>query len=854
MTTALPSIAEIAELLGGEVRGDHVHAPGPGHSAADRSLSVLLDANAPDGFVVHSFAGDDAMVCRDYVREKLGLPPFEAKKKKSKSGDPWLTLAEYVYRDARGEPYLLVKKCLDGKGKKQFPQFHWDGTQWLKGKPGGPKIPYRLPELVAAPNAVIYFCEGEKDADALATQACLVATTASEGANAKWAQELTEYLRGRNIVILPDADVPGRKHAQKVAKALYEVAASIKVVDLFPGRSDGCDVSDWLKNDAVGARLFNEIKTTPEWTPGSADDGPIAAASPEDEELLAELAALSPLDYAKRRKRAATKLGISVGDLDRFVGEQRAAKAIDEMEMLYDHWQVLPWDEAVDGKILFRALSECIRRYVILAESQATTVALWVIYSWLHENERFATHSPVLLVRSAEKDSGKTTLLGIITFLARRALNSVEISGAALFRSIAKWQPTFVIDEGDDVLTDNADLRSVINSGWTRGQTVIRCHHDTHEPESFPTFAPKVLGMKGDKLPDTTLSRSFAIDMKPKLAGEEIADFDHLDNETFERLRRQVLRWAMDNAEALAAWRPEIPQNFQNRRRANWRPLLAIAEAMGVKQASWEAALAIERRQIAVDPSIGIQLLQDIRFIFDEMADNRLVLGQVDKDRITTARLVQELLDIPDSPWPTYGRNDKPITAAHVTRLLKPYGIKSDSVRIPKDARTTHKGYLRAWFEDAFTRYLAPQSEAETASDFSQARNPASEPGTPGTTLKTKDFSPKSNPEQDPSVPGSKPAQPIENIACSGCSGFGGGVSGGEKKDRTDSVEGAPDAGRRPARRHRHRPNLCAVPRRNRRQGTARRGLRQGVLAPPGVCALLVGCARRRPQPGGGTG
>jgi hypothetical protein len=33
---------------------------------------------------------------------------------------------------------------------------------------------------------------------------------------------------------------------------------------------------------------------------------------------------------------------------------------------------------------------------------------------------------------------------------------------------------------------------------------------------------------------------------------DRIADFDHLDNETFTRLRRQVLRWAMDNAEALA--------------------------------------------------------------------------------------------------------------------------------------------------------------------------------------------------------------------------------------------------------------------------------------------------------------
>jgi hypothetical protein len=330
---------------------------------------------------------------------------------------------------------------------------------------------------------------------------------------------------------------------------LYEVAASIKVVDLFPGRSDGCDVSDWLKNDAVGARLFNEIKTTPEWTPGSADDGPIVAATPEDEELLAELAALSPLDYAKRRKRAATRLGIGVGDLDRFVAERRAAKAIDEMEMLYDHWQVLPWEEAVEGQPLFCALSECIRRYVILAEPQATTVALWVIYSWLHEFERFATHSPILLVRSPEKDSGKTTLLGIIAFLTRRALNSVEISGAALFRSITKWQPTFVIDEGDDVLVKNDDLRSVFNSGWTRGQTVIRCHHDTHDPESFATFAPKVLGMKGSNLPDTTLSRSLVIDMKPKLAGDWIADFDHLDNETFARLRRQILRWVNDNAE-----------------------------------------------------------------------------------------------------------------------------------------------------------------------------------------------------------------------------------------------------------------------------------------------------------------
>ena len=525
----------------------------------------------------------------------------------------------------------------------------------------------------------------------------MVATSASEGASAKWAPELTQYFKDRRVVILPDADEPGRKHAQKVAKALYEVAASVKVVDLFPDRSDGHDVTDWLKHDAVGAKLFEAVKAAPEWQPG--DDKPIAAATPEDEALLVELAALSPLDYAKRRKRAAVKLGISVSDLDRFVAPLRDEKKFDKTVMLYAHWQVEPWDEAVDGKILFRALYECVRRYVILTEPQATAVTLWVVYSWLHEHERFATHSPVLLVRSAEKDSGKTTLLGIVTFLTRRALNSVEISGAALFRSIAKWQPTFVIDEGDDVLTDNADLRSVLNSGWTRGQTVIRCHHDTHEPESFSTFAPKVLGMKGDKLPDTTLSRSLAIDMKPKLTGEWIADFDHLDNETFARLRRQVLRWATDNAEELAARQPEIPQDFHNRRRANWRPLLAIAEAMDVKQAGWEAALEIERRQIAVDPSTGIQLLTAIRFIFDEMEANHLrhrAGGQgPDHHRSARAGTDRHSRQPLGHLWPERQADHRRPGHPAAQALRHQVGERADSERRPNDPQGLSAGLVR---------------------------------------------------------------------------------------------------------------------------------------------------------------
>ena len=66
-------LREIAHALGGEVSGAQVLAPGPGHSRKDRSLSVRLSTDAPDGFLAHSHCGDDWRDCRDYVRERLGI-------------------------------------------------------------------------------------------------------------------------------------------------------------------------------------------------------------------------------------------------------------------------------------------------------------------------------------------------------------------------------------------------------------------------------------------------------------------------------------------------------------------------------------------------------------------------------------------------------------------------------------------------------------------------------------------------------------------------------------------------------------------------------------------------------------
>lgn len=75
------SLAGIVAALGGELHagGSVAHVPAPGHSRADRSVSLLLDG---DRVVVHGFGASDWREVRDYLRG-LGLIDFEGRRRPS---------------------------------------------------------------------------------------------------------------------------------------------------------------------------------------------------------------------------------------------------------------------------------------------------------------------------------------------------------------------------------------------------------------------------------------------------------------------------------------------------------------------------------------------------------------------------------------------------------------------------------------------------------------------------------------------------------------------------------------------------------------------------------------------------
>ena len=108
---------------------------------------------------------------------------------------------------------------------------------------GGERL-NRLPELLASAPRRVFVVEGEKDADRLLALD-LIATTNAGGAS-KWDSALSQVLRGRHIIIVPDNDEAGRCHAATVASSLLGIAASIRLLELT-GLPPKGDVSDWLE-------------------------------------------------------------------------------------------------------------------------------------------------------------------------------------------------------------------------------------------------------------------------------------------------------------------------------------------------------------------------------------------------------------------------------------------------------------------------------------------------------------------------------------------------------------------------------------------------------------------------------
>jgi CHC2 zinc finger len=441
-----------------------------------------------------------------------GQPPPKANgNANGKDTSKKVVVATFEYLDQNGGVAFAVDRIQfqkpdgsyvlkDGKPDKAFRQRRPDPDhpgRWINNVTGAPVVPYRLPQVLEAiaTGQPVLIVEGEGKADLL--WSWNVAATCCAGGAKKWRPEHSEFLHDADVVLLPDNDGVGWEHVNVVGSSLSGIAKRIRVLALADAKAKD-DVIDWAKAGGTREQLDTALEAAPDFKPlddeeidKHADDERADAKAREDE-LLAKLEKAEPgLAYRRQRDEVAKELRVGKTDIEAELKRRREAAP------LFGHWIVEPWPDPADGDALLRDITRRIHRHVICSADDALVIALWIVFSWIHEE--VATHSPILLVTSAEPESGKTTLLSIVSYLAPRAIASVEISGAALYRSIQLWRPSFIVDEFDSVLNgtddDKQTLRSIINSGHVRGQGVIRCEGDDKRPERFETFAPKALGM-----------------------------------------------------------------------------------------------------------------------------------------------------------------------------------------------------------------------------------------------------------------------------------------------------------------------------------------------------------------------
>jgi Protein of unknown function (DUF3631) len=634
-------------------------------------------------------------------------------------------LQSYIYRDAKSTARFRKVRNLPGREPRFWLERPDGKGGWIKGagKATGvdTDILYRVNEVLEAVKAgrVVAVVEGEKDADTLWHHG-IAATTCAHGTTdptkskkepiPKWKAAHTEQLRGADIVVLNDNDPPGYLHADAICKLSLGVAKRVRRLDLaphWPGILKGGDVSDWL---AVGGehtpqRLLELIEAAPDYMPpiGTAPAEPVApsaAATDEDAELT-RLAKLPLLDYERARKALAEALGTRASILDRAVAQKRAELGLND-----DGKQGRPiefpepqlWPEPVSGAALLDDVAKAIRSHVVMPDQARDACALWVAHTYLFDRGMI---SPRLCLSSPVKGCGKTTALDVVGQLVLRPLTAANCSSSSVFRVVESFRPCLLIDEADSFLRDNEELRGVLNSGHRKGGAVLRNVGDDHEPRSFSTFAPCAIALIGN-LPGTLADRSITINLARRKKDEAITPFrfDRADHLTV--LARKLARWKEDNAEAVAARDPEMPDGVINRASDNWRPLLAIAEVAG---GEWPD----KARKAAASMTSA----DDDHFSLVELAlsDMRTIFAEQEQDRMSFEELVTALTAIEGRPWATYAKDDTPMKPTHLAALMRKAKLVTSRQWREEDRRC--RGYQLSDLKDAFERYLPPEAQRD---------------------------------------------------------------------------------------------------------------------------------------------
>lgn len=401
----------------------------------------------------------------------------------------------------------------------------------------------------------------------------------------------------------------------------------------------------------------------------------------------------APANYARYRQQIKDTKSVSMALFDKLsqvTSNQEYSEETDPLAKLFYPLEIYP--DPINPEDLLNDIKHSIKHYIIADDETITAATLWACFTWFIDVVNYA---PIANITAPEKRCGKTKLLSVLKRLSYNSLITANISPAALFRLIEQCKPTLLIDEVDSFLEAHEDMRGIINAGFTRESAlVVRCAGDENNPTVFNVWGAKALCGIG-RIADTLEDRSITLKLRRKTQGETVHNIDKSDPEQWRVLRAKLARFAQDNKVQLLTTQLEPLPQLNDRANDCFEPLLQIACLAGekwLKQAQ-QAAIRLSGEQ-EENSSSRTELLQDIKTIFDTKKI----------ERIFSHDLITALNEDNEANWVTWNKG-RGITARNLAKLLKEFGIVSNTIRIGMTERA--KGYIKDQFSDAFTRYLS---------------------------------------------------------------------------------------------------------------------------------------------------
>ena len=255
--------------------------PGPAKKAAHKPNGAGAPEIPPASKNEPAPAAAKVVAARFEYVDEHGAPAFTVERVHFQKSDGSFELTQKgrprktfrQYRPDPDDPRVKVWSLHVGEFMRSNPGDDWrrfDPAKWEKlpstrekktiSTPA-PVVPYRLPEVIetAAQGGRVFVVEGEGKAELLRSWGC-VATCCAEGAG-KWSAEHASWLQDADVVILPDSDTPGRRHAAIVADSLKGIAERIRIIEL-PGLPERGDIVDWSAADHTREELDKLIEQT----------------------------------------------------------------------------------------------------------------------------------------------------------------------------------------------------------------------------------------------------------------------------------------------------------------------------------------------------------------------------------------------------------------------------------------------------------------------------------------------------------------------------------------------------------------------------------------------------------------